>query len=278
MILYANGCSHTWGSIVEHDKTYIHIVMESLVGSNYTTIDVDELEQSDDEIIKNLSSLKSNEHYLLNASKSGKGNSAIQIETIKHILMIESFGIKVDYSTIQFSGESRNFIITPGGQFVHTNVHDGLKESLLFEPYGSQNSLINIFVVQEFLKNKNIKFAIIPYHDISSTLISKVFEKNCFDLKYFTCHPNEGHRKYFLKNGLAGDAPGHPDYFGNYYLAEKCLNIFGEGNSLIGFRRFYNQGKFRNFRTQNLENKEFNKKFLERLGDEGDNETLKDIR
>tara|TARA_B100000925_G_C22000486_1_gene471031 strand:+ start:1360 stop:2202 length:843 start_codon:yes stop_codon:yes gene_type:complete len=278
MILYVNGCSHTWGSVVKCHESYAHIFMESVVGKNYKVLDINPKEINSGDTFQLLSKIDNNNHYLIKAASNGKGNAMIYQETLWHLLMMEKYNIKIDYIITQFSGQSRNFYVLPEGNLHHITAHDEPEKGLLFNPIGGFQSLILMYSLQEILKSKNYKFLIMPYHDIQSSERTEQFDKDCFDLNYFTCHPLEGHRFDFLKRGLAGDSPGHADYFGHWFLANICLEKLGLEDFEIGFFDFFKDYTRRKLTHQNLPTKKFNKKHLRELTDEGDNASLEKIK
>jgi hypothetical protein len=276
MILYVNGCSHTWGAVVEHDETYPHIVFRSLVGDDYITFDINSKHKNTEEVCEMFSSIEDDKHYLINASTSGKGNTMIYQQILHHILLLESFNKKIDFCIAQFSGENRNFYVLPSGDYHHISPHDEPEKGLLFNPVGALHSIINIYAIQEILKSKNINYTIIPFHQISSNSESEKYENSIFDFSKFTCGL-EGHRYDFIKRGLVGDNAGHVDYFGNYLLASLCLDVFGYEDSLIGFEQCYKHG-YGNMVYQNLGVKKWIRKHMWELGDEAEKDKRDKIK
>lgn len=246
MITYANGCSHTAGACVDIDDTYPHMFMNFIVGKNNFKEIILRNKQDGGVVYHSnlLDEVEKDDNLVVNQAWFGKCNDRIYFETIDFILRMESKGLKPNYVLLQWSGPNRK-AITPfhiedwapteaylGHQHkfcdltsnLHTaNPHDNVQSGLYFEPYASKHTLQLMVSMQEFLKQRDIKYTFIPYMELINN--KHLIELDLLDKSKLTTDLFKGHRNEFRKKTFVCDKSGHPDLLGNYILCLKCLEV-----------------------------------------------------
>ena len=192
MFIYSNGCSHTEKNF-KHDG-YISLISDYFFGYEIKPTIVQSLEylfggkseQIQDNVVNRLITT---DNGIVSTAYSGKSNQIICLETIEYISKCISNNIKPDYVIIQFTGPNRRMIIKPDVNnyiWFDCNLYDGL-DHVDLEPLASISSLMNILQLQEFLKNNNIDYTFLCYHELDAS-ISKLASFNFLDLTKFTIY------------------------------------------------------------------------------------------
>ena len=213
MVIYSNGCSHTRGHCVPFIRTWPNIVMKSLFDGEYDT--------NPQEIIS--------ENILMNESNYGVGNDYIFHRSIETIVRLIDNNRKPDYVFIQWSGTNRRMYCDETTRIYYVNPGEFTEYGLLLEPLGSQHSLNYVFMMQEFLKSKNIPYYFFNYmsFDYFSIFQSPIFDKIDFDKFVIFGNNREDLMScamdYFKEIGETCDIEGHPTQEANFIIAENIL-------------------------------------------------------
>ena len=220
MIVYSNGCSHTFGHCVEKEEVWVNLIMKKLV-DNYVKFESN-LSGFTETLIKNESNV------YINESRCGAGNDYIFHKSLESISTLISFDKKPDYVFIQWSGPNRRIHCLPNGEIKFVNPQDNIEYQVKFEPMGSEHTLHYMFSLQEFLKKENIPYYFINYMGLDYRIKDlSIFNK--IDFSHFINFNNgtdiifSGILDEIKKNKMSCDELGHPNKEGNEYIANEIL-------------------------------------------------------
>lgn len=162
MIIYSNGCSHTFGHCVGVENSYPSLIMKKLSNDFYSH--TSNIEQFD---IKNV---VNETDILINESRCGVGNDYIFHKSLESINKLIKFNRNPNYVMIQWSGPNRRLYCTHDGQYLNVNNFDNVKYYVKFEPMGSEHTIHYMFSLQEFLKKNKIKYFFINYFPLDESI------------------------------------------------------------------------------------------------------------
>lgn len=241
MVIISNGCSHTMGGCRNsYDDSYSNIVAKSLINRDVETLHspTHNIEYKE-EIEKTLKS----DNIHIGLADYGKSNDMIFYETYNILHSFKKKNIKIDFVIVQWSGPNRRLHSTHSGGLITVNPHENFRFGIKFDPYASLSTIHYMKTLQDYLKTEDISYVFIPYMELDKNVFNGSDVANFLDLERFTTHPTDGHRNEFRKNGWVCDEQGHPSLLGNYILTSKCLDVFGVGDSIMGFYEYYNSTK-----------------------------------
>jgi len=210
MILYVNGCSHTEGHHLEKKHIWSNKLKETL----------------------------SDSYELINDAMCGAGNDHILHQSLESISKLINKNKKPDLVVIQWSSPYRRLHCTIDGIEKFINSDDNSEYGLKFEPMASKQTLHYIYILQEFLKNKNIKYLFFNYFGLE-TDIMKLEIFNQINLKNFITFD---HNANILSNGLIDlmkekkltfDESGHPNKDGHSYICDSILSKLNISKEII---------------------------------------------
>ena len=202
MIIYIDGCSHSFGEIQNNILPYSELFKRSLFSE------------------------------VVNNSEQGKSNDAIFTDTIYRLSLLED--IKKIHYVVQFSSPNRRAHMLPTGKRVFVNPYDNTKYNLKLEPLASNDTLCYIYALQNIFNNLGINYCMFSYFPIERTEKSEMFIKDNIDLsKFIKCNDSThplfgGFIDYMKKNNLTKDIEGHPSQKGHYFLFEKIKKYYGD--------------------------------------------------
>lgn len=230
MIIYTNGCSHTAGHCMKRSKTWPHIVMKSIIGSETYSNNLEH------------KIIKKNSNVLYNQALHGAGNDYIFHKSLENITGLLNSGNKPDYVILQWSGPNRRLHSTADGGHLFVNPYDNTELGVVFEPMGSEHTLHFMFAMQEFLKNNNINYLFFNYMELSK-LIKKSAVYKCIDFNNIvnfdsTNNMFDGLIDFFKSNDMNCDEGGHPNELGNYFIGKHIVETIGY--ECIDYSKFYN--------------------------------------
>ena len=274
MVIYSNGCSHTRGACRDrYEDSYVYIFLSSLVGKNNfiskTRSKLDIHFQKENPYTE----LDSSKHYNIFDADYGKSNDKILYETYHSVLHSIKAGAQIDYAIIQLTGANRRMHWDMYGNLIDVNLYENVELGPKFEPTSTHHTIQMILILQDLFIKHNIEYVFVPYMELDGFSLSRNRFVDMIDSSRFTETLVDGHRNDFRQKLWVCDEGGHPNYLGNYYLAERVLSLFGYSDSLIGFWDYFSDTdvEFHN------PNHEFIKKYHRKLGD-GTDEEIKKIK
>ena len=203
MILYTNGCSITYGYLVGHDNSWASIYS------------------------------KANNFNLINDSQCGVGNDYIFHKSLESISKLINEKQKPELAIIQWSGPNRRLHCDIGGNYYYVNLSDYIKYLPKYEPMASEHTLHYMFCLHSFLEKNNIPYLFFNYMDLDNS-IKKLEIYNQID--WTKSIPIN--RDLLLSKKYVYDTLGHPDWDGQYYIANlirEKLNI--NDNIITGLKQ-----------------------------------------
>ena len=251
MLIYSNGCSHTEGHGVNisYDGIFSQVVFDSnkfnvhkiqCISKEYFT-----------SLNKTIEYLKSklNENILCTNALAGKGNYLIFMETYTFVTKCIENNIKIDYIIVQLSGTNRKYKANWAGDISYITPHDTLNTNeLLFEPWGSLETLHWIYILQELFLKHNISYVFVPYMEFDEEAYNISPYVNLIDFTKFTATVLRGHRNDFRKVGnFVVDEQGHPSPHGHYYLSKLCISKLTPLLKLNEIENYYTTHELENF-------------------------------
>ena len=204
MILYVDGCSHSFG-----EKEDGIIPYSDLVDSDDFT-------------------------KVINNSAQGKANDSIFSDVIDN-LSSQKNKKKISY-VVQFSSANRRTHMLPNGERIWINPYDNTKYHLKLEPMASMDTLHYIYALQNIFENHRVNYCMLSYFPIEKTIKNARFIKKNIDLSKFityddSTHPLfDGFIDYMKRDNLTKDIQGHPSQKGHYFLFERIKNYFKDYN------------------------------------------------
>jgi len=250
MLIYSNGCSHTEGHGLH--ITHTNIISDTIFGSSDFNIfkiqpTTQELLSSYGDITKYLKS-KSNENTLFQNALAGKGNYLIFMETYTFVTKCIENGINIDYIILQTSGTNRRYKSNWDGTISNITPHDIGGDDLLFEPWGTLETLHWIYILQKLFSKHNIPYVMIPYMELDITACNISPFTNLLDLSRFTENPTKGHRNEFRSHvNYVVDEQGHPSSHGYYHLSQLCIDIIDSSLKLKPIEYYYTDTELTKF-------------------------------
>lgn len=199
MIAYSNGCSITYGYLVDKNSW-----------SNLIFYDFNHI----------------------NDSKCGVGNDYIFHQTLESITKLIDENKKPDYAVIQWSAPNRRLHCDIDEKIYFVNLCDANRKYLpKYEPLASEQTLHYMFCLQEFLKNNNIEYRFFNYMELDKSIKKlNIFNKIDFS-KFITFEINNilynGMVYYMKKNNLVIDNDGHPSISGQHFIAKYVAESLG---------------------------------------------------
>ena len=221
MIIYSNGCSHTFGHCVEKEEVWVNLIMKNL-SKEYVSFNSNLFSFTENTII--------NENNIyINESRCGAGNDYIFHTSIESITKLITYNKKPNYVFIQWSGPNRRMHCLPNGEVKFVNPQDNVEYQVKFEPMGSEHTLHYIFLLQEFLKKENIKYYFLNYMPLDNSIkfrsIYNEIDMNSFiDFGFGKDVLTTGILEMIKEKGFSCDELGHPNKEGNEYIANEILN------------------------------------------------------
>jgi hypothetical protein len=220
MLIYVNGCSHTFGHcLTEQEKFESEIYSHK----NWATLVAKKVFNDNFNILPNANYLRffyKNDNFLINEASSGGSNQKIQYTTIQTISKLKRSNIKVDYAFIQLTSVSRRMHITPNGNYIDVNPYENEKYGLRFEPMGTILTLHHIINLQNFFNINGIKYLFIPYFD---NINYEFDEQKIIDFNKFTKDFFEGYINEFKEKKYVCDKQGHPNEIGNQIISDDVI-------------------------------------------------------
>ena len=195
MILFVNGCSHSFGEKDDNIFPYSDLFKSSIFSN------------------------------VINNAKQGKSNDSIFADTIYRLSLIKD--LTKLYCVIQFSAPNRRAHMLPDGERIYVNPYDNTNYHMKLEPLASNDTLCYMFALQNIFKNYGINYCMFSYFPIERTEKNERFIKDCLDLSKFLTYNNSTHPlfdgfiDYMKKDNLTKDIEGHPSQKGHYFLFEK---------------------------------------------------------
>lgn len=220
MIIYSNGCSHTFGHCVDKEDVWVNLIMKKLV-NNYVSFNSNLYSFNKETIINE-------ENIYINESRCGAGNDYIFHTSIESISKLILHNKKPDYVFIQWSGPNRRMHCLPNGEIKFVNPQDNVEYQVKFEPMGSEHTLHYMFSLQEFLKKEKIIYFFINYMGLDLKIKDlSIFKKIDFNQFINFGYGDEiifkGILHYIKENNMSCDELGHPNKKGNEFIANKIL-------------------------------------------------------
>jgi hypothetical protein len=220
MVIYSNGCSHTFGHCVDKKDVWVNLVMKKLV-DEYVTFD------------SNLSGftnnlIKDENNIYINESKCGAGNDYIFHKSLESISRLINYNKKPNYVFIQWSGPNRRMHCLPNGEIKFVNPQDNIEYQVKYEPMGSEHTIHYMFNLQEFLKKEKINYYYLNYMGLDRS----VKDLSIYDRIDYTKIIDFNHGSDIIFNGLLHDIKnnkmscdelGHPNKEGNEFIANQIL-------------------------------------------------------
>lgn len=250
MLIYSNGCSHTQGHGVS--KSYDGIFAQTLFGTeNFNTPKIECISTDYfSEIDKIINYLKGTnlENTLCRNALAGKGNYLIFMETYTFVTKCIEMNIKIDYIILQLSGPNRKYKTEWDGSIRYMTPHEiSCENQLLFEPWGSLETLHWIYILQELFLKHNISYVFVPYMEIDETAYNISPYTKLINFNKFTENVLSGHRNDFRKVGnFVVDEQGHPSQLGHYYLSKICISKLIPSLTLNSIEAYYTPHEIEN--------------------------------
>ena len=121
MILFVNGCSHSFGEKDDNIFPYSDLFKSSTFSN------------------------------VINNAKQGKSNDSIFADTIYRLSLIKD--LTKLYCVIQFSAPNRRAHMLPDGERIYVNPYDNTNYHMKLEPLASNDTLCYMFALQNIFKN-----------------------------------------------------------------------------------------------------------------------------
>jgi hypothetical protein len=220
MIIYSNGCSHTFGHCVKKDDVWVNLIMKNLK-ENYIKFNSHLYNFTKETVVDE-------DNIYINESKCGAGNDYIFHTSIESISKLISYNKKPDYVFIQWSSPNRRMHCLPNGEIKFVNPQDNIEYQVKFEPMGSEHTLHYMFSLQEFLKKENINYFFINYMGLDMkikdlSIYRRIDFSKIIDFGFGENILIEGILNYIKKNNMSCDDLGHPNKKGNEFIANKII-------------------------------------------------------
>jgi hypothetical protein len=222
MIIYNNGCSHTYEAYTKFSNSYIDIVASELTDFKFKSI-----YPSRGFFKKDRNNSIADNHIIYKNAYNGKSNDLIFFETLNFIYTKLFQNQKIDLLVIQWSGPNRRFHSLPNGKIANINLYDNYELGVKFEPLATEQTLHYMKVLQDLCQMYDINYVFIPYMEMDETVANNHPILKLLNKDKFTGSIIEGHRRDFLKKNLTRDVGGHPNMYGVYKLAELILGVLG---------------------------------------------------
>lgn len=153
--------------------------------------------------------------FLVSYAADGKGNDSILFDTVYFLNEMEKNKVTIDYVVIQFSGPSRRLVSTSTDDFAFASPHDNTKYGLNFEPSASYATLKIMYILQNILNNKKIKYRFLNYFPLDDKMKNiKLLDEIDLD-KFIQYKDNhvlfDGWINSIIEDGLSIDPQGHPN-------------------------------------------------------------------
>lgn len=168
------------------------------------------------------------DNFLISFALDGKGNDTIFLETFDVLRKMEKNKIDLDFVIIQWSSPVRK-LVSDGSNYLFSNPHENYQYGLNFEPSGSLLTLNYMIILQEYLKQKNIKYIFLNYFPLDKQ-IENSFLYNQLDLTKIVSFDDDLHPIFdgwitnIISNNLHGDRFGHPSMKGYNYISNKIID------------------------------------------------------
>jgi hypothetical protein len=168
------------------------------------------------------------DNFLISLANDGKGNDTIFLETFDVLRKIEKNKIDLDFVIIQWSSPIRK-LVSDEKNYLFSNPHENYEYGLNFEPAGSLLTLNYMIILQEYLKQKNIKYVFLNYFPLDRMIENSFFYNQLDFSKIVTFHDNhhpifEGWLSHIISNNFHEDPFGHPNLNGKKYIANRIYN------------------------------------------------------
>lgn len=220
MIIYSNGCSHTYGHCVGIENSYPSLVMKNKCESFFS-------HTSNTEQFK-IEDIKHHDNILINESRCGAGNDYIFHKSLESINKLIIHNKKPSYIIIQWSGPNRRLHCDFDGNYLNVNNFDNVEYFVKFEPMGSEHTLHYMFSLQQFLKNNNIRYNFINYFSLDESIknlsiYNEIDFENIIDFGFGNEILTKGILEHIKNKKLSCDDLGHPNESGYLYITNEIL-------------------------------------------------------
>ena len=163
--------------------------------------------------------------FLISLANDGKGNDTIFLETFDVLRKIKKNKIQLDYLIIQWSSPVRK-LVSDGKAYLYANPHENYNYGLNFEPAGSLLTLNYMIILQEYLKEQNIKYIFLNYFPLDEE-VKNSFLYNQLDFSKIVTATDSDHPifsgwlSYILSNKLNSDDYGNSNIDGNKFISKR---------------------------------------------------------